>query len=290
MKLRRLKYQATPYIFIFPNLLLFSAFVIIPLFYNFYISGSEWNIISTPSWVGIENYKTIFQEEEFFQSLFITVKVLFLTVPFSIAGALLMAVFLNNKIKGLSFFRTSIYMPAIISSVVVGMLFMWMFNSEYGVINDWLEKIGLERVYWFNDKKMAIIPVAIATIWMKLGYNMVIYIAGLQGIPETVYEAAEIDGASPIQRFFYMTLPLLKNTHIFLIITSIISTFRAFDLIYVMTGGGPQGSTTTIVMYIYRKAFEIGKMGEASAAGIVLFCIVAGITLLQLSITREKEK
>ena len=180
-------------------------------------------------------------------------------------------------------------MPAIVSSLVVGMLFMWMFNSEYGIINGWLNALGKDSVLWFNNKMLAIIPVALASIWMKLGYNMVIYLAAIQSISPSYYEAAQIDGASRFKMFCYITFPLLKKTHIFLLITSIINTFRAFDIIYVMTDGGPQNSTTTIVLYIYRKAFEVGKMGEASAIGIVLFILIAGITLVQLFLTREKE-
>lgn len=286
---KNIKNTIIPYIFIAPNMILFLVFVILPLIYNLYISGTDWNIISTPTWVGLQNYITIFHDPVFYKSLLVTFTLIILTVPIGLFGSLLLAVLLNNKIKGLPFFRSVLYMPAIISSVVVGMLFMWMFNSEYGIINGWLNALGKDSVLWFNNKMLAIIPVALASIWMKLGYNMVIYLAAIQSISPSYYEAAQIDGASRFKMFCYITFPLLKKTHIFLLITSIINTFRAFDIIYVMTGGGPQNSTTTIVLYIYRKAFEVGKMGEASAIGIVLFILIAGITLVQLFLTREKE-
>ncbi len=289
MKQKNIKKKLTPYIFITPNMILFFVFVIYPLLYNVYISGTDWNIISNPTWVGFDNYVTVFQDSVFYQSLSVTFKLLIFTVPAGLFGSLLLAVLLNNKLKGIAFFRSILYMPAIISSVVVGMLFMWMFNSEYGVINGWLNAMGRDSVYWLNDKTLALIPVIIASIWMKLGYNMVIYLAGIQSIPASCYEAAQIDGASAYQKFRYITFPLLKGTHIFLLITSIINTFRSFDLIYVMTGGGPQNGTTTIVMYIYRMAFENGRMGEAASIGIILFILLAGMTLVQLYLTREKE-
>ena len=168
-------------------------------------------------------------------------------------------------------FRAAIYLPAVVSTVVVGMIFTWLFQDQVGLINYLLNLLGIESIQWANDPKFAMIMLVAATIWQRTGYNMVIYLAGLQGISQEYYEAAIVDGASNWQRFRYLTLPLLKTTHVFVMITCIIHSFRSFDLVYTMTKGGPLNSTKTMVMYIYELAFTRSQFGRASAAGVALF-------------------
>jgi multiple sugar transport system permease protein/alpha-1,4-digalacturonate transport system permease protein len=278
-----------PYLFIAPNIILFFCFMVLPILYTFYISFNKWDLIGEPKWIGLQNFVSLFSDKIFWTSLWNTLYYSVGTVPVTMAISLLFAILLNQKILFRAFFRSSIYMPVVVSTVVIGMLWTWIFNSEYGILNYVLNLMGFQSIDWLTNGKVAMIPVIITTIWTRTGYNMVIYLAGLQGIPQSYYEASLIDGANKLQQFIYITFPLLKSTNLFVLVMAIIYSFKSFDIIYVMTRGGPGSSTTTIVQYIYKLAFESGKMGKASALGIILFLMMLVFTLLQLKIGEDKQ-
>lgn len=279
--------KVVPYLYILPNMILFLTFMIIPIFMSFYYSTVKWNGLGDPKFIGLENYLYIFTDDVFIKSMFNTVHYSAVTVPILMVLSLLFAVLLNNKIPLRGLIRSSIYAPAVVSTVVVGTVFIWIFQDQLGLINYIITLLGGEGINWQNDTRFAMVMIIVATIWQKTGYNMVIYLAGLQGIPTELMEAATIDGATTWQKFRYVTLPLLKNTHMFVIITSLINSFRSFDLIYTMTQGGPLNATKTIVMYVYEQAFQKNYYGRAAAAGVVLFVLMVAFTVVQMKAKKE---
>ena len=278
--------KVVPYLYILPNMLLFLVFMIVPICMTFHYSLTEWTGMDHPKWVGLQNYFQIFQDKVFLKSMWNTFLFTVITVPLLMVLALIFAVLLNQKIHFRGFFRSALYIPSVISTVAVGMVFVWMFNSQVGLVNYVLNTFGMKSIEWTNDPKYALTMVIISTIWNRTGYNMVIYLSALQGISPEYYEAAKIDGASGWQRFRHITMPLLSPTHMFVLITCVINSFRSFDLIYVMTKGGPLNATKTLVVYVYDKAFKMNQFGQASAAGVVLFLILLVFTMIRMK--REK--
>jgi len=276
-----------PYIYILPNMILFLVFMIFPMLISFYYSMTKWSGMGKPKFIGLQNYTRIFTDEVFLISLWNTFKFTLITVPFLMVLALFFAIFLNQKMLFRGFFRSAIYMPAVVSMVAAGMVFIWMFNPQIGLINHVIESLGGTAIDWLNDPKYAMTMIVVGTLWSRTGYNMVIYIAGLQGISPDYYEAATIDGASKVQQFQHITMPLLNSSHVFIFITCVIYSFRSFDLIYVMTKGGPLNATKTLVVYIYNTAFQKNQYGMASAAGIVLFLILLVFTLIRMKTQKE---
>ncbi|MBT2689262.1 sugar ABC transporter permease [Bacillus sp. ISL-47] len=281
--------KIAPYIFITPNILLFLTFMIIPIFFTFYISFHEWGILGKPQFIALENYTKLFSDQVFWTSLGNTVYYTAGTVPFSAAFGLLGAILLNRKIPLRSFFRAIFFAPVVVSMVAAGLIWSWMFNPNYGLFNEILSKFGIEGVSWLTSTTWAMPAVIITTLWLRIGYCLVIYLSGLQAIPDELYEAASIDGANGWQKFWSVTIPMIKPTTTFIIVMEVIHGFMVFDLIYTMTNGGPGFSTTVLVQYIYQKAFEEGQMGYASAIGTIFFFIIMGLTAVQLRLGREKD-
>ena len=281
--------KVVPYLYILPNMILFMVFMIIPVFMALYYSFMDWKGIGDPVFTGLENYQWLFTDDTFWKSLWNTAYYTLATVPFIMVLALFLAMLLNMALPLKGVFRAAIYLPAVVPTVVVGMIFTWLFQDQVGLINYLLNLLGIESIQWANDPKFAMIMLVVATIWQRTGYNMVIYLAGLQGISQEYYEAAIVDGASNWQRFRYLTLPLLKTTHVFVMITCIIHSFRSFDLVYTMTKGGPLNSTKTMVMYIYELAFTRSQFGRASAAGVALFTIMVVLTAVRFMNNKAEE-
>lgn len=279
--------KVVPYLYILPNMILFFAFMIIPIFMSFYYSTVKWNGMGTPKFIGLQNYLYVFQDKVFLKSIFNTFYYAVATVPLLMVLALFFAVLLNSQIPLRGLIRSSIYAPAVVSTVVVGTVFTWIFQDQLGLINYILTSLGGTAIKWSNDPRFAMIMLIIATIWQRTGYNMVIYLAGLQGISTDLMEAATIDGAGTWQKFWYITLPLLKNTHMFVMITCMIHAFRSFDLVYTMTQGGPLNATKTMVMYVYEQAFNKNYYGRASAAGVVLFVFMVVMTVIRFKVEKE---
>jgi len=281
--------KLVPYLFIAPNMLLFFTFMIIPILFTFYISFHEWGLFGKPIFTGIENYTRMFRDKVFWTSLGNTVYYTAGTVPLSAALGLIGALMLNQKVPMRAFFRTIFFAPVVVSLVAAGLIWSWMFNPNYGLFNEILGHFGVSGVDWLSSSTWAMPAVILTTLWVRIGYCLVIYLAGLQAVPESLYEAADMDGANGWQKFWRVTLPMLKPTTTFILVMEVIHGFMVFDLIYTMTNGGPGYSTTVIVQYIYQKAFTEGEMGYASAIGTFFFFVVMIMTMVQMRIGREKD-
>ncbi|SCP97631.1 carbohydrate ABC transporter permease [Anaerobium acetethylicum] len=280
---RRLKNDAIGYSFILPNLIGYSIFILIPVLFSFILSLAEWDGSSNPIvFVGLENFRHLMDDSTFKISLVNTMKYAVFTVPITIVASMLLAVLLNSKVKGIAWFRTAFFFPYIASIVAVGAVWNMLFQPDYGPINTFLKMIGIQNPPgWVISTDWAMVAVIIVSIWKYMGYYMIVYLAALQGISGSLYEAAGIDGANGWQKLRYITVPMLTPTTFFVMVMLTIQCFKVFDLIYVMTGGGPGRATNVLVNFIYNAAFVQFKFGYASAAAIVLFLIVLVVTLVQ---------
>lgn len=281
--------RLTPYLFIAPNLVLFTLFSFLPLIYAAYISLHDWSLIGDPEWFGWGNYSRLWRDRLFWTALGNTLLYAATTVPTSMAIGLALALALNRRLPGRSLLRSVYFLPLVVSAVATGTVAAWMFNENFGVINAVLVRAGLGRVAWLSTPQWALPSLAIATLWVRVGFNMVVYLAALQSIPAIYYEAARIDGASAPSQFRHVTLPLLGPATFLLLILDVIHSFQVFDLIYVMTGGGPGFSTTMVVQYIFRSAFVTSEMGYASAMGMALYAIILCFTVVQWRASRQSE-
>ncbi|RKP58333.1 sugar ABC transporter permease [Cohnella endophytica] len=256
----------------------------IPIVLSGIVSFTDWNFIAglnTIRFVGFDNYANLFRDDDFLHSMRNNFTLLAI-VPVSMFISLVLAAIINKAAYFKSFFKVIYFMPFISSFVAVAILWRVLFHPSSGPINGFLMSIGIEHPpMWLADPSYSLISVMIIMLWANLGFDMIIYMAGLQNIPNDLYEAADIDGASSIRKFFSVTLPLLSPTTFFLLITGIVGSFRAFDLIMVLTGGGPAGSTDVMVFELYQNAFVNLKSGYASAIGIMLLFIILAITLIQ---------
>jgi multiple sugar transport system permease protein len=278
-----------PYIFIAPNMIVFTVFMFVPIIYAFYISMNQWSLIGTPQFIGLDNYLNMAQDGQFWRALYNTMIYTIGTVPTSIALGLLVAIGLNRRLPGRTLLRSIFFVPVVLSLVAVALIAAWIFNDNYGVINAVLRAIGIEGVPWLSSQTWAMPSLIITTLWIRIGFCMVIYLAALQSIPVELYQAAKVDGASSWNEFRHITWPLLGPTTFLLLILNVIYSLHVFDLIYVMTGGGPGSSTTVLVQYIYQMAFQEGQMGYASAVGVVLYLMLLAFTVAQWRITRQGE-
>jgi multiple sugar transport system permease protein len=270
------------YLFLLPNILGFLVFSSIPVVATFSISLLDWDLIRAPRFVGIDNYVKLLTDDVVFRKvLFNTAYYVVGTVPAGIILSLLLALAMNANVRGIALFRVIFFIPVISASVAVAVMWRWLYNTDFGLINLILTSVGLKGVPWLSSTAWAMPAVILMAIWKSLGYNMVIFLAGLQSIPAHLHEAAAIDGANGVQRFRYITLPLLAPTTFFVLVISVISSFQVFDLAFVLTKGGPGDATNTMVMYIYNQAFQFFHMGYAAAIAWVLFAIIFVITLLQ---------
>jgi len=274
-------------LFLLPNILGFVIFTMGPVLASFGLSLVDWNLLGSPVWVGLDNYATMLRDREFWDSLKATLYYTAGSLPLGIVPALILALALNQKLRGLAFYRTVYFVPVVSSTVAVALLWRWMYNPNFGMLNFLLN--GLFRLLhlpltapdWLQSTTWAMPAIILMSAWKGLGYNMVLYLAGLQSISRTFYEAAAIDGASSWQKFWFVTLPLLTPTTFFVTIISIIGSFQVFEQAYIMTAGGPARSTVTTVYYIYANGFQRYNMGYASAIAWVLFALILAVTLIQ---------
>lgn len=280
---RKIKTNVIGYSFILPNLIGYSIFIMIPLIFSFVLSVMKWDGSGNPmEFVGFENFQKLVTDTTFRISLVNTIEYAVLTVPITIILSMLLAVLLNSKVRGLNFFRVSFFFPYIASIVAIGAVWNMLFQPDFGPINAFLMAIGIsDPPRWVVSTDWAMIAVAIVSIWRYMGYYMIVYLAALQGIPNELYEAAGLDGASGFRKLIHITIPMLTPTTFFVMIMLTIQCFKVFDLIFVMTQGGPGRSTNVLVNFIYNSAFVNFDYGYASAAAIVLFVIVLIVTLLQ---------
>lgn len=267
------------YLFISPVCIGLLVFTIGPILASFYFSFTEYNIIRTPKWVGLGKFHDLIQDELFWQSLKVTSLYVVMHLPVSLVLALGIALLMNQKVRGIIFFRTVYYLPSVVSGVAVALLWMWIFNPEFGILNTLLALVNIQGPAWLFDEHWSLPAIALMSLW-GVGGSMLIYLAGLQGIPSELYEAAEIDGASRWRRFWFITLPLLSTVILFNLVMGLIASFQEFTPAYVMTSGGPNFSTLFYNYYLYENAFEYLYMGYASAMAWVLLVIVLILTLL----------
>ena len=259
--------------FLAPNLTLMAIFLFLPILWALQLSFQDSRGFGSPEWVGLENYAKLLGDPVFWQSFGNTIAFTILTVPITMVGGLGLAVLMNSVLPARGVFRTVIVLPMVISGVASGMIAGIIFYQSNGIINKVLSAVGLNPVAWQSDGLPALISVVIVAIWLRIGFNMVIYLAGLQGIEPQLYEAARIDGASRWQQLRSITAPLVGPSTFFLLIMNVIASFQVFDLIFVMTGGGPGNSTSVLVTYAYRNGFQIREQGYGAAIGIVILII-----------------
>lgn len=269
------------WIFLLPNLIGFLVFVGIPIVAALALSLCRWDLMTPPKFVGFGNFLRLLQESLFRRVVWNTFIFTVGTVVPSLVAGLGLAMLLNRRFRGTHVYRACFYLPQILPMVAAGLIFQFLYMSDFGFINFVLSKLRLPQPNWLNDVSTAMLAIIIMSIWKSTGFNMVVYLAGLNGIPDTLYEAAQIDGAGAWQAFRFITLPLLSPTTFFALAISLIGSFQVFDQIYVMTRGGPADATRTLVYYIYETGFQYFRMGKAAAAAWILFLIVFVATILQ---------
>lgn len=271
--------KITPYLFIAPMLIGLILFRLGPIVAALIISFTKWNVRTAPEFLGLANYREMFASETFWLVLKNTLIFAVAYVPGVMILSLIMALLVNQKLRGIGFYRALFFMPYITSMVAVAMVWNWIFSTRFGVLNNALRSLfGTGNIAWLSEYPLWVL--IIVTIWKTSGFQMMIYVAGLQGIPNYLYEAARIDGATRWHQFRYITLPLLSPITFFILIFSIIAAFRTFEVTFAMTGGGPLNQSTTLAYYIYQNAFVFNRMGFASSLAYVLMFIVGVITVL----------
>lgn len=265
---------------IFPAYFVFTVFILVPIFVVFYYSITNFNLYSKPELVGLKNYINLLQDGDFLISLKNTLFYSVFTLFPQLAIGLLVAVLLYRESRLLPIFRTAFYIPNVMSMVCISMVWLWVFDPTFGVLNMILKALGFSTKQWLQDPDMAMFCIILMSIWKSCGYSMVIFLSGLTSIPDSLYEAASLDGANAIRKFWHITWPMLRPTTFFLLVTGIVNSFSVFEQVNIMTGGGPLKRTTTIVHQIYRRGFLEFKMGYASAMSVVLLAFSILITAL----------
>ena len=281
----------TGWLFVSPALIGFGIFTFGAILYSLYLSFTDYDMFGTPEWVGLENYIKAFTNDEYFYQYFgNTFYFAIVLVPVVLVISLFLAILINKKVGKLTkAYRVALFLPSITSTVAVSMVWLWIFNPDMGILNNFLTAIGFHNPpMWLSDPEWSKPALIIMRVWQMSGYYMLLFLAGLQTIPETLYEAAEVDGASSWQRFTRITVPMLSNTTFVVVILLIIESFNMFESIFVMTEGGQLGSTSTIMYYIYEQGFMSYNMGYASALAWIFFALILVFTLIQFRFRREQ--
>ncbi|UCF98538.1 MAG: sugar ABC transporter permease [Spirochaetaceae bacterium] len=276
---RRLTSEPVGYLLILPFYVFFFTFVVIPILINLLLSFTNFDLRSI-SFVGLKNYVALFTDKFFLDSLRNTGIYTFFTLIFTLVLSLLAAIFLNQRLIGKNIYRTCFFLPHVTSMVAVSMIWFWIYEPSHGILNKLLALFGIGGQNWLYDVTWALPSIIVMSVWKYMGYYMVIYLAGLQGIPVYLYEAAKIDGTNAIQRFINITLPMLRPVTFFLFVTGVINNFNVFEQVLILTNGGPMNSTTTVVHQIYIRAFTDFLMGYAAAQAFFVLIVVTLLTLL----------
>ncbi len=269
------------YLFISPWLFGLLLFLIGPILLSFYFSLTKYNLAQAPQWLGLANYERMLTDPFVGIALRVTGTYTLLAVPLGTIASLLIALLLNQKVAGIRVFRTIFYMPSLISGVAVAIVFSWLFSHRLGIINFILSRLGIQGPNWLGDPNVVLWTLVLMSLW-GAGSGAVIFLAALQGVPQSLYEAAELDGAGAFRKFWHITIPLISPVIMFSVITGVIGTFQTFTISYLMTGGGPGYATLFYLLYLYRNAFNWFEMGYASALAWVLFVIILFFTLILL--------
>lgn len=277
------------YIYLAPVIIILFIFHILPIFYSLIVSFYQWDLIGAPNYVGAGNYSRLIEDPMFLKSIINTIYYAAVSVPLSIMFSLAIALLLNNKISGIGFYRTVYFIPVITSINAVAIVWNFIYHPSYGLLNKILAVFSISPQTWLQDPFWAMPCIIVMSVWKGLGYNVIIFLAGLQNIPRYLYEAARIDGATRWQQFRHITWPLLSPTTFFIFVMSSIGSFQVFSQVYMMTPrGGPLKSTTVVVYYLYRKAFEKFEFGYALAIAFVLFMVIFGVTLFNKLYVEKK--
>lgn len=282
------KEYAWAYGFVAAPVLGFLIFGVAPLLYSAWLSFTSWDLVTPPEFVGFENYVEVFHDEKVYKSLYNTVFMM-LGIPIGMVVALLLAIMMNRPLKGISYLRTIYYLPVISPIIAVSLLWQWILNQDFGLLNQTMWNwFGIEGPNWLGDASWIKPSMILMGVWGGVGGTMVLYLAGLQSISSTYYEAAEVDGANAFQKLWLITIPLLTNIHFFVVVMGVIGAFQSFSQIYVLAGdGGPEYSAATVVFYIFENAFKYFNMGYASAIAWVLGLIIFIVTLVQFRLSKK---
>ncbi len=267
-------------IFSIPFMIVFILFMLYPLVNGFYISFFKWDILSTKEFIGFSNYSRLFKDGTFYSSLWNTLRFVLITTPVLLVIGFIMALFINSKSPFRNVAENIFFIPYVFSMTVVSTLWAWMFQKQYGLLNHLLGIFSINPIGWLTDTNWAMWSVCIATFWWTAGFNMILMSAGIRQISKEVYESAQIDGASYFQQVKSITFPLLKPTIALCLILQVIASFNVFGQVYVMTGGGPHGSTRVLIQYIYETGFSYFKMGYSAAMSYVLFLVIMVSSIL----------
>lgn len=290
---RRMGEEWSAYAMLAPGLILFAVFVVFSIGFSFYISFHQWDILNPiKPFVGLDNYRQLKSDSYFHKALYNTFIYTLFSVPLTMAAGLAVALLLNQSIRGRAIFRTAFFLPVITPLVVAALMWKWVYDGDYGLANYYLQQLHIisSPIGWLSNPNLALPSVIVMTIWKGVGFAMVIYLAGLQAIPEEYYEAAKVDGAGAFHRLRYITIPLVAPTSFFLLVIGVIGSFQVFTEVFIMTSGGPLSSTTTIVYYLWTMAFVNFQMGYATAIAYALFAIIFIFTCIQVRfLYREAE-
>lgn len=277
-------------VFLLPYLLIFSIFRFVPSVGGLVVSFFKWSLGGDPKFIGIDNYVNLAQDGSFYTSIRNTLSFFVLTVPVLVVASLLLAMLLNQKLAGRRVMRTISIIPYVLIPSIVGIMWNWMFDNNFGLLNYYIKKLGGSPIFWLTDERFALIAVSIVVVWTYIGYDMILFLAGLQGIPKETYEAAEVDGASTFQVFWHITLPLLKPVTMMVSTLTLVNVVQLFDQIYVMTNGGPGTSTLTMVQYMYTSAFTNYELGYGSAIEVVILVLLMVLITVQNRIGNRERK
>ena len=286
----RMRTYLTGWSFILPNFIGFGVFTLYPVLSLFYISFTNWDIFGTARWIGFANYQRLINDSQFHTALLNTLYYCAITIPLTLVTSLALALLLNTKLRGVTFFRTAAFLPYITSIVAIAVVWNLLFSPQDGPVNEILRVLGVAHPPgWLTSEGWAMPAVAIISTWRDMGYYMVLFLAGLQAVPRELHEAARVDGAGLFQRFFAVTLPALRPTTFFVIVILTINSLKVFDLILVMTQGGPGTATLVLSQFIYQQGFTEYHFGYASAASVALFLLSIIVTVVQFAVNRKGE-
>jgi ABC-type sugar transport system permease subunit len=289
-RLLRYRTALTAALLLLPYFLLFAFFKLGPLLINFWMSLNKLDIIGEGIFTGLANYRSLVQNRLFWVSFLNTLHYLSLVGPVNIIGGFFLALLLNQQLKGRIVSRTIIFMPYVIMVTVVGVIWRWLLDSRYGLVNYYLERLGLRAVPWLTSSSTAMVGIAMASVWWTIGYNTVIFLAALQEIPQDILDASSIDGAGPLRRLISIIVPGVRSAGNFVVLTTVIYSMQVFGQVYTMTGGGPQYSTVTLVHYLYITGFREFNLGYSSGMGVVLFLTVLLLSVIIFFLFRERAK
>ncbi len=282
--------RISPFLFLLPFLSIYIILILYPIVQGLYVSLTDWDMMSQERpFVGLKNFEYLFFKDPLFWNSFkVTLWYILLNVPFKIALGLALALIFNQKLPGTPFHRGALFLPFVINIAAVGILFQWIMDPQVGMMNYYLQLVGLPAQSWLVNPRWTMELVVLVTVWWSIAFNVIVFLAGLQEIPEELYEAARIDGANAWHRFWNITLPCLRGTMLFVVVIQVIGSFQAFGNIFMLTDGGPANATNVLMIHLYKTGFFYFRMGPAAAIGVVIFVIVIVLTLAILAMFRKQ--